>query len=100
MDKIAIRHDIKLTGIAIKIFGDIVDKAFVTTNTYLLCDTDTDNAETRLTEKSKGIDSDEASIDVDGDMIWIRFKNGKVVSFSASEWGDIFIAKTEESYEA
>ena len=94
MEKTAIRHSAELTVMAKKVFGDIVNKAFVTT--WDIC-SDKDEVMSRIEAEARGLSGD--NIDIGATTLWIMFKNGKFVEFQSSEWGTIGSADTDNSYE-
>ena len=94
-EKTAIRKDENLTECCILIFGSIVESAYFTTWDI---NTGKDYTKKRL-DRYHFVTNPDSEIPMNGNEIWIRFKNGNTVSFSVSEWGMLEKADTENSYE-
>lgn len=94
-EKKAIRYSKELTEVLINIFGDIVEKAYITTWDI---NSKQNDVVMRLENTSIGVD-DLNTLAYDEQTLWIKFTNGKVVEFSNSEWASIGNANIENSYE-
>ncbi len=70
-----------LTSKASRIFGELVECAYVGCEEFRSSELDS------LLKRHSSSDGDQ--IDLDYGLILIKFKNGKLVKFSSSEWGDI-----------
>lgn len=93
--KIAIKYDKDLTKMAKSILGGVVERAYYTVWDYRHITEDDTNE--RLKDQKREFDGD--ILEYDGQKIWIKFTNGKIVEFSNSEWGYICPADTKKSYE-
>ena len=82
-DKIAIRKDDILKQMAINIFGDIIEEAYITCFPYVNKQ-DIDN-----TLKLNTFKHIEEGIDIGAQNIILKFTTGKSVCFTNSEWGTI-----------
>lgn len=91
-----IRYSKELTEVARNIFGDIVDKAYVTT-----WDINSDKYEVspRLDEWGL-VKSKDTEINYCGDTIWITFTNDTLVEFKNREWAYITLWNIANAYEA
>jgi hypothetical protein len=82
----AIRKDVNLLKMAVSIFGeDIVETCYITTGTY----GKRVEKEIELSLANEAYKKVEDVIDIDAKHIIIKFKNGKYVLFTNSEWGSI-----------
>lgn len=95
IEKMAIRYDPILTKMAVNIFGDIVEKAYITTWDI---SSDRNDVISRLNNNSF-FESKDPVIDYSGEVIWIRFTNGKIVEFQNSEWAYISPIDSTNFYE-
>lgn len=93
--KTAIRYDTELTEVAKDIFGDIVDKAYITTWAEY---SDKDEVISRL-DSNRFIKNEDGSISYDAETIWIKFTNGRLIEFQNSEWAYIRLVNMNEAYE-
>ena len=82
-DKIVIKKDSNLKQMAINIFGDIIEEAYITCFPYVNKQ-DIDN-----TLKLNTFNHIEEGIDIGAQNIILKFTNGKYVYFTNSEWGAI-----------
>jgi hypothetical protein len=85
MDIIAIKKDEHLMQMATRIFGDIIDGAYICS--------DSDYRSYKENDLKKELENRrfvyiEDEIDI-GDSVIIEFVNGHAVYFSSSEWGTI-----------
>jgi hypothetical protein len=94
MEKIAIRCDNNLTKAARKIFGDIVDSAYITTWDI---DSTEEDVSSRLNDCKYG-EQTNGKITYDARTIWIKFTNNNMVEFFNSEWASISRANIDNSY--
>ena len=94
MELTVIRYDDNLTKIARKIFGDIIDSAYITTWDI------TSEKEEILSRLEAGAYKKQTDneIDYNDEIIWIKFTNNNTVAFSNSEWGSIYPADIDNSY--
>lgn len=95
-EKTVIRYDAQLTSAAKNIFGDIVERAYVTTYDY---SSDKDEIALRL-NRAVFVKSEDGEINYSAETIWIRFTNDKLVEFSNSEWAYITLVSMDNAYEA
>lgn len=82
-----IKYNEELTNAAKNIFGDTVEKVFVTTWNF------DDSFEDEYEEILERIKSDENRFEIKNDSlfldaieIWIKFNNGNTISINNSEW--------------
>ena len=83
MDKIAIKYDKHLTELAKSIFGNVVEKAYFSTDR---CYSKSEIREELKRDKER-ISNDGSDICLDSNDIVIKFTSGRKVSFRTSEWG-------------
>lgn len=76
MIKYTIKFDTKLTKTAIEIFGESVNNAYI-------CSTDRLHPEDQINDNY--VQTEGGEIKLNGDLIWLEFKDGRLVEFLASE---------------
>jgi hypothetical protein len=85
-----IKKDRKLAEAARKIFGNLVKTAYVTT--YDGLDKDNSEVEKRLKLNSQNwMLINETNLRHDAQTILIEFSNGRLIGFTNSEWGGLFL---------
>ena len=82
-DKIAIRKDDILKQMAINIFGDIIEDAYITSFDYI------NKQQTYDMLKRYTFKRIEKEIELNSQDIILKFTTGKFVYFTNSEWGTI-----------
>lgn len=86
-----IKKDKKLLEAARKIFGDIIKTAYISTYENF-AEEESPSFIERLKTNSKDIVLLEGkSLQIDNQTIYIEFKNNRLVGFTNSEWGSMFL---------
>lgn len=98
MSERILRYNEYLTESAKSIFGDIVEKAFISTYNYSNYDNDIKGIEARLNKEMDSIECDDKAIKYDESAIYIKFTTGKLVEFNNSEWAHIMVASSDIEY--